>query len=247
MRFDFRPVLLASSLLMFCACGTTAVHPQKETARVGLPRPQRILVYDLATSEADISPNTSSTSHARARMKGETTAQRSAEVARDAVNAFGDDLVEDLRKLGFEAARAHRGAPANPADLIVAGEFVNIDEGNRLRRIVIGFGSGESNVDTRLRVYQGSPAHELAAFTTHSDSGKMPGTAVTMTAGAVATGGVGAAAVASEAAVSAARAHRSATAQMAGRSADQASAYLSEFFAKQGWIADDKMKHARRG
>ena len=139
-----------------------------------------------------------------------------------------------------------RGTPAGPNDLVVNGEFIDINEGNRLRRIVIGFGSGESAVDTQIHVYEGAQARRLADFTTHSDSGHAPGTAVTMTAGAVATGGVGAAAVAGEAAVSGIRAHRSATAQMAGRSADQAAAYLSELFAKEGWIAADKAKHAKR-
>ena len=33
--------------------------------------------------------------------------------------------------------------------------------------------------------------------------------------------------------------------EMAGRSADQAVAYLSQFFAKQGWIPAEKVKQAK--
>jgi hypothetical protein len=237
---------LAMGLAFLSACSSTSVHPQRETGVVGLQRPQQILVYDFATSDADVSANSSSTSAARAKAEGKSMARREAEVARDAVNALSDDLVADLVKLGFHASRAKRGTVARDGDLVVDGQFIDIDEGNRLKRIVIGFGAGGSKVNTNVQVYQGGTHNKLLAFSTHADSGEMPGAAVTMTAGAVATGGVSVAGAAATAAVGGVKAHRSATAQMAGRSADQASKYLSEFFAKEGWIAEAQSKTAKR-
>src|SRR5258706_320883 len=106
-----RGTTLTLGLMLLSACGTTAVHPQHETTVLDLHRPRQILVYDLATSEADISPKSSATSHARARMEKKTNAQRSEKIAREAAGAFSDDLVEQLRDLGFDALRARRGTP----------------------------------------------------------------------------------------------------------------------------------------
>lgn len=46
--------------------------------------------------------------------------------------------------------------------------------------------------------------------------------------------------------VSGIKSYRSAMGQMTARSAEQAVAYLSEFFFKQGWIAPDKVIRAER-
>jgi hypothetical protein len=38
--------------------------------------------------------------------------------------------------------------------LIVDGEFADINEGNKLRRMVIGLRLGQSTLDTQVRVFQ---------------------------------------------------------------------------------------------
>ena len=46
-------------------------------------------------------------------------------------------------------------------------------------------------------------------------------------------------------AVGAVKGYRSKVDEMTGRSADQAVAYLSQYFAKQGWIPAEKVKQAK--
>jgi hypothetical protein len=75
-----------------------------------------------------------------------------------------------------------------------------------------------------------------------ADSGKMPGAAATMGAGTAVQGDVTAGMAASSAVGGAVKEHHSEVERMAGHSADQAVAYLSEFFAKQGWIRPDQVK-----
>ena len=77
-------------------------------------------------------------------------------------------------------------------------------------------------------------------FGTHADSGAMPG--------ALVTGGVGAAAGASTAAVlgtnaglAVVKGYRSQVSQLARKNANQTVAYLSQYFAKQGWVGQDKV------
>ena len=115
-------------------------------------------------------------------------------------------------------------------------------KGNRLRRRVIGFGAGQSKLDTQVLAPSGSGYPTLLEFKTHTDSGEMPGAAVTMGAGAAAQGTVTAGMAAANVAVSGVKTYRTAMGAMASRSADKAAAYLSEFFASQGWISPDMVK-----
>lgn len=73
----------------------------------------------------------------------------------------------------------------------------------------------------------------------------MPGAAVTGGAGAAASGGMTAGVAAANMAVSGVKGYRSQVEQMTARSADQAAAYLSQYFAQQGWIPQEKVKSAK--
>jgi hypothetical protein len=73
----------------------------------------------------------------------------------------------------------------------------------------------------------------------------MPGAVATMVPGGAIAGGVTAGMVAAGAASGAVKEHQSEVARMASHSADQAVAYLSEFFAKQGWISPDQVRVAK--
>jgi len=85
----------------------------------------------------------------------------------------------------------------------------------------------------------------LLDFTIQSDSGKLPGAATTLPAGAAIQGGVTAGVIAGGAIGTGYEAYRTDVAQMARAAAEQSVRYLSEFFAKQGWIRADQVKKAR--
>jgi hypothetical protein len=155
------------------------------------------------------------------------------------------ELIEGLQHIGFAVERVERGGVAVDNNLLIDGQFLKVDEGNPLRRLVVGFGSGASSLDTQVQVYQGEGRRKLLEFTTHSDSGKLPGAAPILGAGAVAQGGITAGAVVANAAVSGVKTYRSDVERMSANSADQVVRYLSEFFVKQGWIRADQVRKAR--
>jgi hypothetical protein len=103
-------------------------------------------------------------------------------------------------------------------------------------------------VDAQVEVYAPSSRglRKLLEFNTHADSGRMPGAAVTGGVGAAASGGMTAGAAAANVGTSAVKGYRAQVDQMAGRSADQAVAYLAGFFARQGWIPQEKVVQAKR-
>jgi hypothetical protein len=241
------PTLLVL-LTALCACARTAVRPQQQTSLTGFPHPQRVLVYDFAVTEDDVKRNQSIIAKAVDSASPTTERERKLDVGHQVVARMTEDLVAGINDLGLPTQHAFASTPVSNGDLLVLGQFLNVDEGNRLRRLVVGFGAGGATLDSQVLVYQATARGDdkLLEFTTHADSGKMPGAAATMGAGAAAQGGVTAGMAAANVAVGGVKAYRSEAEALTGRSADQAVAYLSEFFARQRWISADKVKKAER-
>ena len=148
-----------------------------------------MLVYDPAVTETEVTENRN--------MVALTVNPASAQDDRAAIgtaaaHVFAAELVDGVDHLGLRAVRASRGAPLPDNAVLVTGEFVDVDEGSQVKRLVVGFGDGASRVDTRMHVYyaQHGQLTRLLEFDTHSDSGKLPGGAVTLGAGVVVAGGV---------------------------------------------------------
>ncbi len=239
--------ILAITLIGVCvgACARTVVRPETEMQSFGLPPPQRILVCDFALTEAEAAENQGPTKKMDNETSGTSEGEGDRKIGRQVANAMAEELVRGLRDLGFTVERGPRGTRIQRHQLLIDGEFLDVDKGSRLERLVIGFGAGASKVDTEVHVYYGMNRRKLLDFRTHADSGKMPGAAATMGAGAAVGVGITAGTVAASAAEGIVKEYHSEVERMGGHSADQAVAYLSEFFAKQGWIRPDQVKKTK--
>ena len=233
---------VALATLWLAACGQTGVRDIKVTQEKNLPKPSRILVYDFAVSERDVFEYQGIM---RQQPSVKDAKERERQLAQEVKDALAEEVADGLRKLGFIVERVSRGTAAAGNELLIDGQFFTVDEGNPLRRLVIGFGSGTSTVESRAQVYQGGNAGRLLEFTTRSDSGKLPGAAPMLGAGAAVQGGVTAGTVVVNAAVSGVKTYKSDVARMAAESGDQVVRYLSEFFAQQNWIPADQVRKAR--
>lgn len=249
-------VLVALTGLLGAGCATTVVQPGPSQYKgPALERPERILVYDFAVTTAEVKENQGLFQSKVNEMEGVTTREHEQEIADEVKKVAAEELVEGIKKLGLSAERGGTTALMSDRSLGIVGQFIDVDEGNKARRIVIGFGAGQSRVDIRMQVFghgltrdaaKGAEPVKLLAFETRADSGKMPGAAVTLGAGAAAQGEVTAGVAVANAAKSGISTYRSAMGQMTARSAQQAVAYLSEFFFIQGWIPQDKVIKAER-
>jgi len=222
------------------ACARTVVHPETQMRDVGLSRPRQIVVRDFAVTAAEVTEEP--IKKMLHDVEGIPKSEQEREIGRHVQNALSEELSRKLRDLGFAVERKPRGTPIESHQLLIEGEFIDVNEGNRLERLVIGFGIGGSWLDTEAHVYYGGKRRKLLDFKTHADSGILPGAAATMGAGAAITGGVTAGMAAAGVAAGAVKEYHSEIERMASHSADQAVAYLSEFFAKQGWIPPDRVK-----
>lgn len=102
--------------------------------------------------------------------------------ARELVDLMATSLVKDLGDAGVKARRLEPGESVPSAGWLVRGLFTQVDEGNRLRRAVIGFGEGQTELQLSLAVddlAQGQP-QPFYQLTTDANSGNLPGAAVTL-------------------------------------------------------------------
>ncbi len=244
----------AAAILLLMAsvagCAQTVVQPKYEQRAAGLvTRPSQVLVYDFAITAADVSENQGFFAAVRNSLSDTTENERELAIAEEVQNRMSEDLVAGIRDLGLPARRAAHGSVLPSGAIAVTGLFLNVDEGNRLQRTALGLGAGQSKVDAKVELYTPSPSGptRLLEFTTHADSGSMPGALITGGAGAAAQGGMTAGVAAANVAKSTVQGYRSQVEQMAARSADQAVAYLSRYFANQGWIPQEKARQTTTG
>jgi len=108
--------------------------------------------------------------------------------ARNLVELMATSLVKDLKEQGFTAQRISATDPLPREGWLLRGIFTEVDEGNRLRRAIIGFGAGKTDLDveTMLDDLSQGPPQPFYQVDTSAQSGKMPGAIVTMNPAAAA-------------------------------------------------------------
>jgi len=223
--------------LTILGCAKAKVRETNEVAYTGLPRPTRVLIYNFTANPASVKENASVFAKiGRAIENSNQTADQIEEV-REVSDALATELTTKIAAMGLNPLRADSNMPIDKGSIVIAGRFFNIDEGNRLRRNAIGFGAGQSSVDSAVSVLAPGPSglNEIIAFEAHADSGEMPGAAVMGPAGAAA-GASTAAVLATNAAVGGIKSYKSAAATQAKDMADKIAAELAKYFAQQGWI-----------
>jgi hypothetical protein len=172
----------ACALLVAIACASASVQ---QTRRAGaLPKPDRILVRNFAVTMADVELDRGLGPTIARDATGEVGPGAQAELGRAVSNALAEELVAKLREAGLPAERSSGRVALTPTTLVIAGKFLTVDEGNQTMRTLVGFGAGASEVRTRVQAWMDGQL--IAEAETQAKSGKKPGAAVTLGAGAAA-------------------------------------------------------------
>jgi hypothetical protein len=215
-------------LLLLVACAQTTVRPVAQTDDRQLPRPTRIMVDNFAINAKDV-----------IEYQGIMRQQPSNP------NPLERQRATRLRQLGFIVEAAEHGKAVGEHELLIDGRLSRVDEGNPLRRWVVGFGAGAAQMTTRVRAFYGSNGRKVLEFITQAGSGQLPGVAATAPAGAAASLSIGIGIAASSAVTKGIQEDLTSAEQLALASAEQAVRFLSEFFARQGWIDPRQARKAR--
>ncbi|HTW88469.1 MAG TPA: DUF4410 domain-containing protein [Candidatus Binataceae bacterium] len=231
-------LLLFSVVLAGCT-EVIASNPTPSPAGAS-SRPSQVVVYPFAVDPADITLNQSFFQRAYQDLSGEHQGVQQTRIAHRTAENVCLGIINALQQKGWNATCLERGTPVAGNDvLVVDGEFTDISEGNRLHRLVIGFGAGASSLDTSVTVYSwtNTQYRKLLDFTTHAGSGKMPGAVVIGPAGAAAGAGTGTM-VAANAAMGGAKISSSSLGVLADKTVKAVVDQLAGYFAKRGWVTN---------
>jgi len=229
-----------AALLMAAGCGPTSVQSTGMTA-TGVPRPERILVYDFAVTPDEVKLDQGISAELTRYISDAGASARTADeikIGHAVANAVSIELVQKLRNYGFVAERALGWPARTGSTLMVKGQIVSIDEGNRTERVLIGLGTGRTSVQANVQLYDLTAEGMRRVDTLRADakSGYKPGMALMMGVGGLAGNLVTSAVVSS---VTTAGSEMSwATVDADGkRLANNVAKSLGQFFVTQGWIA----------
>src|SRR5271154_594997 len=218
--------------------GATSSAPQVQGAPVASGSPSQIIVFPFATSTADVTLNQGLGARLYANYTDENQTAEQVQLAQSTAQNICVQVASSLASNGWNAACQPRGTPVTGSNtLIIDGAFTDISQGNRLQRMVIGLGVGASVVDTQVVLYQYANGNstQLLTFTTHADSGMMPGVGITGPAGAAAGGATAAASIGVSVASTGVKNITSSTAYLTDQSAKQIVSQSNNYFSQQGW------------
>jgi Domain of unknown function (DUF4410) len=187
-RFTPKAAALAG-LALLAAC--TSAQSTMETGGEMMPRPQVVIVDTFATSPDEVKLDEGLVSEVEAAVgSGNATprTEQEQQVGAQVASAIADKLVVEIRDLGLQAERGSAVPAGTPNALLIKGQLVSIDEGNRAERVAIGLGAGRSDVRTYVQVYEVTPGGRrlIDQIEVDAKSGLTPGMAETMGAGGLA-------------------------------------------------------------
>jgi hypothetical protein len=235
---NFSKAVLLSIAIVAAGCAGAKVTEESTAAPVGKARPTAVVIYPFAVSPSEVTLNQGFFQRTYQNMSGGNQTDQQLQIADQTAQNVCVQVAANLTNKGITATCLNRGtSPTGSNVLIIDGNFTDINEGNRLRRMVIGLGSGQSTLDTVVQAYQKTDerSQQLMDFSTHADSGYMPGAGITGPAGAAAGGATAAASLGVNLAAGGVKNFTSSTGYLAEKTATQITDRLSSYYAQQGW------------
>jgi len=239
MRSTSRIVLCLLAMFVAAGCASTNVTQQTPMSSPGLARPNRIWVYNFVANPADMPADSSIGGSVGAPSTPPT--QEQLQEGRQLGALIAQELVADINAMGLSAVQAGPGSSPQVGDGVIRGYLVSVQgggTGSAVKRFVIGFGAGTSEMDTVVEGYAVTPQgwRKLGSGTLSSSGNKTPGMVVPA-AVAIATANpiglivVGGAKIYGEAS------GRSGLEGRAKSTADEIAVQLKIRFQDRGWIS----------
>jgi len=238
-------LVAALALTLLAGCAPTNV--QQASMNTGaLPRPDRILVYDFAVSPDEVKLDEGLTAEIRQRYEGDQYTNRTPQelkVGHTVAYVVADELVKKIQSYGLWAERAFGAPSRRGSTLVIKGQFLTVDEGNRAERVAIGFAAGRTDVQADVQVYELTAAGEqqVESLTASGESASKPGMAEMMAVGLL-THHLLTSTLVSGTVAGVSEAKFDTVEDDGRRMADKIAANLGQYFVSQGWIPPGAVK-----
>ena len=222
-------------VVLVSGCASTEVTERQVYDGEKLPRPDRIIVHDFTANPADVPPESSFAAEGAVASTPPTADQLKA--TKELGATVAKELVAKLRDDGLPAVRAE-GQPAPEVnDIVIRGYFVSVEESSAAKRVIVGFGSGDSELHVAVEGYQETPQglRLLGSAKVEDQGGKTPGLILPVAVMAATASPIGL--VVGGAVKVAGEVTGSDTIEgSAKRTADEIAEQLEKAAEKQGWI-----------
>ena len=237
MKIFSRTMICMLALAVLAGCASSEITQRRSySAQDRLPRPGRIIVYDIRATATDIPASAAITGHYSLPETPQTAQE--IKVGRQLGAQVAQGLVRKILDMGMPAQRAGSGPPAQLGDVLITGQFITIKKGDRANRVIIGFGAGSAELKTHIEGYLVTErGHRLLGTRQVGTAGKktpgllVPGIVTVATGnpiGLIATSVMG---------IRGEKKKGSETLEGAAkRTADEIAKELKKIFRKQGWI-----------
>src|SRR5262245_35998003 len=232
--------LTAIALTVMAGCARVSTESVQKSIDV-LPRPQLILVHDYQVSQDKVQLDSAISSRVKRTVEGTREAEDRLKIEQEVSRALTTTLVDEIRKLGIPTEPAAMASTVDGPTLSIEGQMVSIDEGNKAKRLVVGFGSGASEVRTLTQVYEapsGDGPRLVEDFYTTVKSSRKPGFGPMAGFGAAA--GAAASSMAAAGGVGAATALSQTVEADVKHGAKQIAKEIAKLCVQQGWIAQEQ-------
>jgi hypothetical protein len=166
------------AMVVAAGCASTKITNREELVTGKLPRPAHIWVYDFVATPADLPPD----SALAGQYAEHSTPQTPEQIAtgRKVGAEIAEKLVEEIRAMGMPAERAATGTTPQINDIVIRGYLLSIVQGSAEKRVLVGFGSGSSDLKVAAEGFQ-MTAHglrKLGGGTENAGGSKTPGMAL---------------------------------------------------------------------
>jgi hypothetical protein len=191
-----------------------------------LPKPDKILVYDLVADSSDVQVDASQKIRPRHLITGD---EKPDAIAHKAQSVFSAELQKKLAKAGLPVEHVAADTAPSINSLVVQGSFLSLRQGMKTERVVVGMGTGSAGLQATVDVRVKTPTDVvlLSQFQTATTKAKNVGAAVPVAAG------LNPAAVAAKSTITDRRKTLNA---YASKTADASAAEILKAMAGQGWI-----------
>lgn len=157
-------------------CAKTEVTNREQLVTEKLPKPANIWVYDFAASPRDVPADSEFAG------KYESSPQTDEQIAtgKKLGNLIAVDLVKRINAMGMSAKHATSTSKPQVNDLVLRGYLLSSEEGKTGRRVIVGLGAGNTNLQVAAEGFQMTPTglRKLGYGQAEATGGKTPGVGV---------------------------------------------------------------------
>jgi len=168
-------IMICSGLLLAAGCASTKTSNRKQYATKGIAKPKCIWVYDFAATAADLPVGAVITDLVPKNPKSQTEAHIAQ--GRKVGAQLAEALVVDIRAMGIHANRGTDVSPIEDNDIVLYGYIISQDEGDKEKRMWVGFGDGASDLKVAVEGFQftGKGLKKLGSGDLDAEGSKAPG------------------------------------------------------------------------